>query len=397
MKILMITPYLPYPLVSGGQIRTYNLLKNLAPKHQITLASFIRDSSEEKYLGQLKPYCQKVILFKRRKAWSPLNILLSGITPYPFLVSIYFDTKVKNQIKKELENEKYDLIHAETFYVMPNIPQTKIPIFLVEQVIEYLVYQRFVESLPAWAMFLKPLLFLDVAKIKWWENHYWRKAKRLAAMSQEDQQFINNSNPNLQVDVVANGVDTEYFSKTKRKELKNSTVLFVGNFKWLPNRDAAKFLVKEIWPKIKSEVKDARLWIVGRNPPEDILKLAANDINVDDSIEDIREAYGKSHVLLAPIRNGRGTKYKILEAMATKTPIVGTRLAIEGINIKNGRDALVAQSSQDLAHATVEILKNPSLGKKLATSAYDLVSHDYNWKKISSELDRIYKEVGGNS
>src|SRR3990167_279518 len=200
MKILMITPYLPYPLVSGGQIRTYNLLKNLAPKHQITLASFIRDSSEEKYLKQLEPYCHKVILFKRRKAWSPFNIMLAGITPYPFLVSIYFDIKVKQRIKKELEMEKYDLIHAETFYVMHNIPQTKVPIFLVEQVIEYLVYQRFVEGLPKWLFFAKPLLLLDVFKIKWWERYYWKRAKRLAAMSEEDKEFIEKRQPKLKVD-----------------------------------------------------------------------------------------------------------------------------------------------------------------------------------------------------
>src|SRR3989344_2381746 len=99
MKILMITPYLPYPLFSGGQIRTYNLLKNLAPKYQITLASFIRDESEQKYQKELAPFCQKIILFKRRRAFSPVNVILAGITPYPFLVSIYFDPFVKNRLK----------------------------------------------------------------------------------------------------------------------------------------------------------------------------------------------------------------------------------------------------------------------------------------------------------
>src|SRR3989338_6875304 len=156
MKILMITTYFPFPLVSGGQIRTYNLLKNLSSKHEITLASFIRDPKENQYLDRLKPFCQKIIVFKRRKAWSPVNILLSIITPYPFLVSIYFDPFVKNQIKEELAKEKYDLINAETFYVMPNIPKTNVPVFLVEQVIEYLVYQRFVESLPPFALPIKP-------------------------------------------------------------------------------------------------------------------------------------------------------------------------------------------------------------------------------------------------
>lgn len=392
----MITPYLPYPLVSGGQIRTYNLLKNLAKTHEITLAAFVRDESEKKYIGKLKSYCQKVIIFKRRKAWSPINILLAAVTPFPFLVSIYFDISVKNKIKKELEKENYDLIHAETFYVMPNIPKTKTPIFLVEQVIEYLVYQRFVEGLPKVFFFLKPFLILDVFKIKWWEKYYWRKAKRLAAMSQEDIGFIGNLDKNLEVDVVANGVAIDYFSRTKRHPPKNPTVLFVGNFKWLPNRDATKFLVSEIWPKIKSQIKSGKLWIVGRNPPVDILNLASADIKVDGQIDDIRIAYGNANVLLAPIRNGRGTKYKILEAMATKTPIVGTKLAIEGISIKSGREAMVGETAQALADLTVEVLTKPALGKSLATSAYRLVAKDYNWKKISSELDRVYREVAAN-
>lgn len=391
----MLTPYLPYPLVSGGQIRTYNLLKNLASKHQITLVSFIRRQDEKKYLVNLKPYCESVIVFKRRKAWSPVNILLSLVTPFPFLVCIYLDFQMRKHLAFFLKSENYDLIHAETFYVMPNIPRTRVPILLVEQVIEYLVYQRFVESLNKYLAPLKPFLLLDVFKIKFWELHYWKKARRLAAMSREDKIFIENSAKNLRVDVVANGVDIEHFSKTQRIKPQKPTVLFIGNFKWLPNRDAVKFLVAQIWPKIKEAVPNARLWIVGRNPTDDIMNLKSGDIEVDSGIEDIRTAYGRSSVLLAPIRNGRGTKYKILEAMATKTPIAGTNLAIEGINVKNGQEALVSETADGLAKATIRVLNDPALGQKLAAAAYNLVAVDYNWKKISQELDRVYKEVGG--
>ena len=394
MKILVITPYLPYPLVSGGQIRTYNLLKNLASKHKITLASFIRDKDEKKYTKELEPFCQKVIVFKRRKAWSPLNVLLAGITPYPFLVSIYFDINVRNQIKKELESTNYDLIHAETFYVMPNIPQTNTPIFLVEQVIEYLVYQRFIEGLPFWLWPLKPLLLLDVFKIKLWERHFWKKAKRLAAMSEDDRKFIQKYDSSLKVDVVANGVDIDYFAMVQRVEPKTPTVLFVGNFKWLPNRDATDYLVRDIWPKIKEQFKNAKLWIVGRNPPADILRYGSSDIQVDGKVEDIRSAYALASVLLAPIRNGRVTKYKILEAMATKTPIIGTKLAMEGINIKNGQEAFIGENAKDLAKLTVKILKTPKIGNQLAESAYKLVAEKFNWKIISGKLDRLYQEVG---
>ena len=213
-------------------------------------------------------------------------------------------------------------------------------------------------------------------------------------MSEEDRDFIRKLEPKLEVDVISNGVDIAYFAKTEKHKPKVPTVLFVGQFKWLPNRDATKFLVKEIWPTIKEKIATSKLWIVGRNPPDDIKNFASADVRVDGDVEDIRLAYGTSDVLLAPIRNGRGTKYKILEAMATKTPIVGTKLAVEGINVRNGKEAFVAQDAADLAAKTLQVLKNPKMGEKLAEAAYMLVKNKYNWERISQELDRVYKEVG---
>lgn len=375
-------------------MRSYNLLKQLYKKHDITLFCYIRSDDEKKYIPELEKYCKKVRVFKRRKAWHPWNVFMSGITPYPFLVSIYISPSFKKAVAQELKDDDYDLIHSETFYVMPNIPRTSVPIFLVEQTIEYLVYQRFVEMLPTYLLPLKPLLLLDVFKIRWWEKYFWNKAKRLAAMSQDDKRFMEKMDPKLRVDVIANGVDVSHFEKTKRRFTENPTILFVGQFRWLPNKDAAKFLVREVWPIIKQKYPDARLWIVGRNPTPDILNLEKTEgVKVDGGVEDIRDAYSQSDILLAPIRNGRGTKYKILEAMATKTPIVGTQLAVEGIDVKDGRDVLIAEDADGLANLTIKILKNPEIGEKLAQSAYKLVKKKYNWESIAHELDRVYKEV----
>lgn len=393
MKILLLTPYLPYPPSSGGQVRSYNLIRELYKKHDITLFCYIRDDKERQFIPELEKYCKKVKAFKRRKAWSPLNILLAGISPYPFLVAIYLSPTFRRAVSKELKKENYDLIHSETFYVMPNIPNTQVPILLVEQTIEYLVYQIFVEMLSKFLLPIKPLLLLDVAKIRWWERFFWNKAKRLAAMSEEDKNVMLKIDPDLSIDVVANGVDISHFAKTKKIK-HEPTVLFVGQFKWLPNSDAAKFLAYSVWPLIKKSHSNAKLWIVGRNPTPDILALQKiKDVRVDGGVEDIRDAYGRADVLLAPIRNGRGTRYKILEAMATKTPIVGTPLAVEGIDVRHGEEVLIGETPEELANLTVEILENPRLGKKLAELAYQKVKEKYNWKAISDNLDRVYKEV----
>lgn len=394
MKILMITPYLPYPLLSGGQIRTYNLLKNLKDKHEIHLYSIIKDDAEKEFVPELEKFCESVNVFKRsRKPFTLRNVILAAITPYPFLVTRNLPIRAKSVLTKILHQGKFDLIHAETFYVMPNIPKTQVPTLLVEQTIEYLVYQDFAKQFKIKS--LKPFLMFDVNKIKYWEMYYWKRATRLATMSEEDKKFILGFIPKAKIDIVANGVDASFFKEVKRKKLESPVVLFVGQFKWLPNRDAAHFIHRDIWPYIKKEIPNCKLWIVGRHPTPEIKALDGEpDIIVDEGIEDIRQAYAGASVLLAPIRSGRGTKYKILEAMASGTPVVATSLGIEGIKARDEMEVLIGEGAKDLAKKTVEILADKKKAKRLATTANKLILKHYNWKIISLRLDRIYKQLG---
>ncbi len=162
MKILMLTPYLPYPLLTGGQTRSYNLIKRLSSLgHQITLFSLVKSRDERKYVGELEKFCKEVQVFSRsEKPWTITNILKTGFSFYPFLVIRNWARGEKKAIAEKLTEEQFDLIHAETFYVMPHIPKTKTPILLVEQTIEYLVYSHYAESYPNFAV--KPFLYFDL-------------------------------------------------------------------------------------------------------------------------------------------------------------------------------------------------------------------------------------------
>lgn len=394
MKILMLTPYLPYPLLSGGQIRTFNLLKELGKKHQITLFALIKDESEREYIEHLKPYCHQVKVFKRTKnPWTLRNILLAGLTPYPFLVTRNLPSGMKAAIKQEL-NHDYDLIHAETFYMMPNIPKTQVPVLLVEQTIEYVGYEYYAQTTKHW--YLKPFLAIDIAKIKYWEHYFWRKADRLVTMSEEDKLAIQaDLGMDTRVDVVANGVDIEKFKQVPKKLSDAPTILFVGTFKWLPNVDAVRYLVNEIWPGVVKKVPQAKLWIVGHSPTAEVKSYAQRQgVTVSASVKDIRQAYAKSHMLLAPIRSGKGTRYKILEAMATHTPVVTTSLGAEGLEIRNGQEVLIGDDTDTLVAATVKLLQQPKLQTRIADKAYKIVTRNYNWLAISRQLDKLYQQLG---
>lgn len=391
----MLTPYFPYPLVSGGQIRSYNLIKHLSKKHEITLFSFLRQDESDEYQEELKKYCRKVKIFRRSRAWASLtNILFTAVSPYPYLVSLYYSwpVRIKKAIDSELKKEDYDLIHAETFYVMPNIPETQAPILLVEQTIEYLVYQHYTEELKFWP--LKLPLYFDVLKLKFWERHFWQKADRVVAMSENDCQIMKQQVSSLQVDIVPNGVDVDFFSKVKRKKDGQKTVLFVGNFNWLQNREAVEILVKKVWPVIKKSIKDVRLLIVGRNPTEEVRRLGDDNIIVRGDIDDIRKIYEAADVLLAPIRGGGGTRFKILEAMVAKVPVVSTSIGIKGLDVIDEEQALIRDTEEEMALATINLLDNKPKAKALAGKAHDFVIKNFGWKDIAEKLDRIYEEVG---
>jgi glycosyltransferase involved in cell wall biosynthesis len=396
MKILMLTPYLPFPDSSGGQIRSYNLIKDLSKKHEITLFSLIKDDSEKKYIPELEKYCKKVRVFKRSKSpWTLRNILLTGFGPYPFLVIRNLSPKETIAIKEELSKVEYDLIHAETFYVMPHIPETKIPILLVEQTIEYLVYKHYVEGLKN--PLLRPLFSIDVGKLRFWETNFWKKANGVVAVSDVDKTEMRKLVPNLDVGLVPNGVNLDFFKVKASWNNKNPKMLFVANFKWLQNVEAAEILLDEVFPLVSKENPSVKVWIVGQHIPEEIKNRKSDNVLVDDLREDdqegIRKAYYEASVFVSPLKGPGGTRLKHLGAMAAKLPLITTTVGAEGLGAKDNKEVMVEDDPESIAKAVLKILNQPKLASLIANNARDLVERKYSWYKMAEYLDKIYEET----
>jgi glycosyltransferase involved in cell wall biosynthesis len=393
MKILMLTPYLPFPDSSGGQIRSYNLIRDLSKKHDITLFSLIKDNSERQFIPELEKYCKKVMVFKRsRSPWTLRNILLTGFGPYPFLVIRNLSPQEKTAVKNEIRANKYDLIHAETFYVMPHIPDTKIPILLVEQTIEYLVYKHYVESLKN--PILRLILSLDVAKLRFWETRFWKKADGVVAVSEADKKEMLKLAPNLEVGLVPNGVNLNFFKTKTNWNNKYPKILFVANFKWLQNVEAAELLLDKVFPIIRRQNKLVKLWIVGQFIPEEIMNRASSDVIIDslreDDQESIRRSYYESSVFVSPLRGPGGTRLKHFAAMASKLPLITTSVGAEGLGASDGVNIIVRNDPASLAKAVLEILDDPAKAGKIAENARRLVEEKYSWSQMSEYLDKIY-------
>ncbi len=392
----MITPYLPFPPLSGGQTRSFNLIKNISAKVDITLISFALPDQDKNKAMEIEKYVKKHIIIERGKTWNLKKLLFTAFTYYPLLVSNYFSKELKEVIKKELLNAKYDLIHVECFYLMPNIPKTDIPVLLVDQTIEYAVYKHFVESLSGIKMLLKPILWLDVLKIKYWEQKFWKIANTLVAVSRDDQKLMKTLSKR-KVDLVLNGVSDDFFKDLNIKKYNIPTILFgIANFKWMQNKEGAENLIKFIWPKINKRLPNSQLIIAGKYSKE-FLTSSFPNINTDNIIcgpvDNPQEIYQKSWVLVAPMGSGGGSRTKFFEAMASKLPIITTPTGIEGIEAKHGENVLIANSFEQLVTLTIKTLNNKELRDKIGENSRKLVIKNYDWKSSAKQLLDIYQDT----
>lgn len=392
MKILFVSALLPYPLHSGGQVRLYNLLKRLSEKHEVTLFSFLRRVDERVHIKNLQ-FCKKIQTVYRGHAWQPQYIARSLLSTYPLLFSTYAIGEMKAIVGQELQREHYDLVHIEPSYVWPALPRSSLPVVVCEHNIEYEGYKGYVERFPI--VPLRPLLMIDVIKLTCWERRVWQKATRIITVSQEDRDVIAKAVGGNNIDVVPNGVDLSEFVFTQKQTNTTSPIfLFVGNFSWHQNADAVTHLLGDVWPQLKNLYPAATLRIVGRRASTDLMgSIRAAGAQLLDGVEDIAKEYAKADILIAPIRIGSGSRYKILEAMASGLPVITTHVGAAGLDVESGRDVMVAETPKEYLMATQTLLSNQKLSTFIATSARRVIEKSYSWELIARELERVWESV----
>jgi glycosyltransferase involved in cell wall biosynthesis len=192
--------------------------------------------------------------------------------------------------------------------------------------------------------------------------------------------------------VIPNGVDIQKYQPLPA-EVTSPTLLFIGNMGYPPCVDAVVYFCREIFPQIQRTVSGVKLWIVGRNPRSEVVKLNSDRVHVTGQVEDVIPYYRKGAVCVVPLRAGGGTRLKILEAMALGRPVVSTTIGCEGLDVIDGEHLFIADKPVQFAEKTKRLLTDRQLYQQISTRGRQLVEARYDWDKIANQLIDVYGEV----
>jgi glycosyltransferase involved in cell wall biosynthesis len=407
MRILLVCARPPLPLDSGGQVRVWNVGRQLARRHRLDLLSFVHDDAPARHETELRAVFGKVDFVPRRRlaslgaalapaAWLPFvrgnlgPLFRAAVSPRPLLTAAYDSPEMRARLLAADRSGGYDLIYAETLpalaSVRDDLPALRTPVLLVEQNVESRAFGRQAEE--ARSPLLRPLMRWDVRKLAREEMRFWRRVRVLGSASALDAAHMQ-ARAGRPVLVLENGVDVAWLSQSVTGR-RDDEVLFLGSLRYFQNVDALHWLLEEIWPRVVARSGGAgpTLRIVGRGADEPLrCFVRARGFDVDEGVDDVREALQRATVLLAPLRAGSGTKFKVLEAMASGLPVVTTATGAEGLPVEPGRHLLLAEGAQAAAGAACDLLASPDLRERLARAGRALVAEGYDWTGIVERFE----------
>lgn len=396
--ILMLTPYLPYPPVSGGRTRTYNLVKRLCADYAITLVCFGRPEETAFNLAPLRQFCELIVIDRASSPGTLKAALLSLTSVHPITMRLYSTLQMRAMTSKLLHERDFGAVHVESFYMLQNLPtDLKVPTLLAEPAIEYVVWWRHAQV--AQPLYQRPAIALEAAKMRVFEPQAWGQATLVGVMSPTDAQIVRKATPGVPTVQTPNGVDVEYFHSANDSPRQPNSALYMGDYKYFPNTDAVLYFVREIMPLIRAECPVFTLTLLGKEPPSELDALAADPnsgLKIAGLVDDTRPYLGRNAVFVCPLRSGSGTRFKLLEALACGCPVVSTTLGAEGLEAVNGEHMLLADTPRAFADSVLRILKDAAYGEQLGQQGRAWVATKHSWDRSADLVRETYRRLIGS-
>ncbi len=393
MRVLVLSPMLPFPPSSGGRIRIFHLLKGLSASHDVTLLAGINEESERDLAPSLNGYCSRVytamVPVARRRLTTHFARLCSSTPYYRVVMS---SAPFERRLAAITEERRFDIVQAEYLAVAHLALSVRATARILDMHnIESTYFRRLLRRGRSGLQSL--LLLSDAAKLPRYQRSVIPRFDRCLTVSEVDAQQLRQLVPRAQIAVIPNGVDPEEFQPQQGLDQPH-TLVFTASFTYAPNVDAMIYFCHQILPLIRASIPEVRIIIAGQEPPSEITALRRlPGVEVTGRVPDIRPYLAQAAVVIVPLRWGAGTRLKLLEAMAMAKPVVSSSIGAEGLRVRPGYDVEIADDAAAFAEKTVALLRDPERRGRLGSRARQAVMGDYAWSRISGRLDAVYQEL----
>jgi polysaccharide biosynthesis protein PslH len=398
MNIIFVVKEFPHSHVIGGPIIIYNRIKYLSRDHTVSCIAFAPFEPTPEQVESLGMYCKELRLIPCPAPGSALKRARDFVAgPVPPYFMLNYSEQMYAELREMVRAFRYDVaiseysMVAQYLYQNPDLTGIKRVMSVHEC---YYLARRKVLSVQGFSRSGLQAL-MQLKGLKRFEFDMYADADKVLTLTPEGRDELLAVRKGLDISVVPHGVDIEGFKPAAEKAAHPPTVMFLGNFPHDPNRDAMVFFAQEAWPRVKAAVPDARFLVVGRGPTPDMLEIAKADpsIEITGEVDDVRPYLARSDVFVCPVRMGGGFRGKVLEAMAAGVPVVSTQLGAEGLPAVDGRNILIADTADELASRTIEMLKDADLRDRIAADARRLMVDNFSWQKGVEILEGVLEGV----
>ena len=396
LRILFLANRCPLPIVDGQSRRTYNILKGLARRHDVSLLSLYDPDVkvDPGTIQHLESFCARVELFagpaKRVSFPMAMLLLASLFSRDPYTIWRHYSPAYRKRVYELAHSGKYDLVHCDIIslaYAIRNV--NGIPCSITDHDVSYLVAQRMAKN--AANPLMKAFVSWESIKLKRLEARILERATVGIAVSEVDRKMLQALCPEANLVVIENGVDTTEFAPSP-EEPDDHSLVWIGGFNYYPNREGMQYFFEKVYPLIKREIPGVTITVVGNGVTAQLRRWASEDSSIQllGFVENPIPYAQKAAVFVAPILSGSGTRLKLLEAMALGKAIVTTTIGCEGIEGMNGKDFLIGDQPAQFAAKVVDLLRNRNLRDQLGRNARKVVSDKYDWNMICEKMSRTY-------
>lgn len=403
-KILWISHFLPFPVKSGAQMRSFNLMKQLASYHEVSLFCLVQEGVVKNYFSSIEEaiekaspvfdsFCKNVtfIPIRSNNRYKKISDLLKSLVTLQSYAAVRLNNKeIYMALKKAVQELKPDVIHLDT--VATGVYSSLLKeqeIVLNHHNIESEMMMRRAKESPN--LILKAICYWDAFKIRLMENRVFPLVKSHLVCSDLDKDRFKKVFPTANVSVVPNGIDCSL--PISNRVPVYGRLLFIGGLDWYPNADAMRFFLRDVWPKLIESFPDISLDIVGKCPPADLVAIAQQykNVTLHGFVDDISLFYRSAWIYICPIMDGGGTKLKVLDAMANKTILIAHPVAMEGIDAVPGVHYISATYVQDFlgAIASISNMSNVQISA-IEHASRELILQKYDYEKIGKALSCVY-------